>query len=197
MQDHKPISGENQRPYLHRIVQSVLNFPLADIDRAFCALWDAYERGAQVFTLGNGGSAATAIHFAGDLNKTTITDPTARRFKARSLAENISQLTAWANDVSYDLVFQEQLVNFLQERDVVFAISGSGNSPNVIKAVEYAKEKGALTIGLCGFSGGRLGQLADIPIICRNDDMLQVEDLHSIVCHYLTWELREKIRRAD
>ncbi len=187
-------SSWTNRPYLDGVIQSVIDFPLADIDRALDALWKAYQERRQVFTCGNGGSAATAIHFAGDLNKTTITDFSAPRFKARSLAENISQVTAWGNDTSYDDIFKEQLVNFLQPGDVVFSVSGSGNSPNVLRAVEYAKKRQALTIGLCGFSGGQLGEISDISVICRNDDMLQVEDLHSIVCHYLTWELRARIK---
>ena len=85
-------------------------------------------------------------------------------------------------------------MNFLEPKDLIFAISGSGNSPNVLKAVEYGKGHGALVIGLSGFAGGKLGDLAHIPIVCRNTEMLQVEDLHSIVCHYITWELRAKLR---
>lgn len=181
-------------PYFTGLIRTIENFPFDAIEKALEVLLAAYERQAQVFTLGNGGSATTAIHFAGDLNKTTITDPAAPRFRARSLAENIAQVTAWGNDVSYEEIFREQLVNFLQPGDVVFAISGSGNSVNVLRAVEYAREKGARTIGLCGFDGGKLGQLTEIAIICRNNDMLQVEDLHSIVCHYLTWELRERVK---
>ncbi|NLJ85844.1 MAG: SIS domain-containing protein [Firmicutes bacterium] len=184
----------DMRPYFESIVESIKAFPLEEIDRAIEALYDAYKRRAQIFTLGNGGSAATAIHLAGDLNKTTITDLEAPRFRARALSENISQITAWANDLAYQEVFRQQLMNFLEPKDLIFAISGSGNSPNVLKAVEYGKGHGALVIGLSGFAGGKLGDLAHIPIVCRNTEMLQVEDLHSIVCHYITWELRAKLR---
>lgn len=179
--------------YLRDIRKSVAELPIADIHRARDVLFAAYQRRAAVFTCGNGGSAATAIHFAGDLNKTTITDPERARFRARALAENISQVTAWANDANYEEVFREQLRNFLSPGDVVLAISGSGNSPNVLRAVEYAAQQGAQTIGLSGFNGGRLAGLVDVPIVCRNHNMLQVEDLHSIVCHYLTAMLRELI----
>lgn len=182
------------RPYLREVVDCIETLPLTEIDRAIDALYDAYDKKAQVFIVGNGGSAATAIHFAGDLNKTTLTDFSAPRFRARALAENISQVTAWANDLAYEEIFSQQLANFLDAGDLVFAISGSGNSPNILQAVEYGNQHGALTIGLAGFEGGKLGELAAIPIVCRNMEMLQVEDLHSVVCHYITWELRERMR---
>ncbi len=186
--------ADNMRSYLRGVVDSIEALPLEEIDRTIDALFDAYKQKAQIFIVGNGGSAATAIHFAGDLNKTTITDLSAPRFRARALAENISQVTAWANDITYEEIFSQQLMNFLEPNDLVVAISGSGNSPNILRAVEYANGRGALTIGLSGFAGGRLGELADIAIICRNMEMLQVEDLHSVVCHYITWELRERMR---
>ncbi|NLK07905.1 MAG: SIS domain-containing protein [Firmicutes bacterium] len=182
------------RPYLKAVMESIKELPLDQIDQTLDALYDAYQRRAQIFIVGNGGSAATAIHFAGDLNKTTLTDFSKLRFRARALAENISQVTAWANDLAYEEIFSQQLANFLDDKDVVFAISGSGNSPNILRAVEYGNTHGALTIGLAGFAGGKLGELAQIPIICRNMEMLQVEDLHSIVCHYITWELRKRLQ---
>lgn len=181
--------------YFQGIISSIESLPQERIEECFAILCEAYRDGKQVFTFGNGGSAATAIHFAADLNKTTITNPQAPRFQARSLAENISLFSAWANDTDYEKVFTEQLVSFLNPGDVVVAISGSGNSPNVVSAVQHARENGATTIGLCGFDGGKLGQVAEVAVVCANDDMLQIEDLHSIVCHYLTWRLREALPR--
>lgn len=183
-------------PYFQQIVDTINHLPMQQIDKGLELLYNAYLSRKQIFTLGNGGSATTAIHFAGDLNKTTITKHDAPRFRARSLAENITLCSAWANDYGYVKVFSEQLINFMEAGDIVFAISGSGNSPNVIAAVEVAKQKGGKTIGLCGFSGGQLGRLADVPILCPNNNMLMIEDLHTAICHYYTYCLIKRLAES-
>lgn len=147
-------------------------------------LYTAQRDGHTVFILGNGGSATTASHMACDLGKGTAI-PGVPRLRAISLTDNIALLTAWANDSSYESVFKEQLANLLKPRDVVIGISASGNSPNVLRAIEFANQQGALTIGFIGFGGGKLKDLVqiDLTVSCRNYGL--VEDFHSVLNHLL------------
>ena len=142
----------------------------------------AYLEGRQVFLMGNGGSGSSASHAAGDLNK-GVSYGREKRFRVISLNDNLATLTAYANDVSYNDVFVEQLKNFLHPGDVVIGISGSGNSPNVLKAIEYANQQGAITVGLTGFSGGKLSGLAQLPVHVPVNDMQKVEDIHMMLFH--------------
>ena len=150
---------------------------------------NARDKNTQIFVMGNGGSASTASHFVSDLLKTSITNET-KRFKAMSLSDNIPVLLAWSNDVSYDKVFSSQLENFLQEDDVVIGISGSGNSKNVLDAIEFANQKHAITIGLSGKGGGKLSELAKINLTVQSDDMLTIETMHLLICHLITTLIR-------
>jgi D-sedoheptulose 7-phosphate isomerase len=145
-------------------------------------LENAYEEGRQVFLMGNGGSGSTASHFACDLNK-GVSYGRQKRFRVISLNDNLPILMAYANDVSYEDVFVEQLKNFLRPGDVVVGISGSGNSPNVLKAIAYANSLGAHTVGLCGFNGGKLASVVRTPIIAPVHDMQKAEDVHMILLH--------------
>jgi D-sedoheptulose 7-phosphate isomerase len=145
-------------------------------------LESAYLDGRQVFLMGNGGSGASASHAAGDLNK-GVSYGREKRFRVISLNDNLATLTAYANDVSYVDVFVEQLKNFLHPGDLVIAISGSGNSPNVLKAIEYANQQGAITVGLTGFGGGKLAGLAQVPVHIPVHDMQKVEDIHMMLFH--------------
>jgi D-sedoheptulose 7-phosphate isomerase len=145
-------------------------------------LEDAYEEGRQVFLMGNGGSGTTASHFACDLNK-GVSYGRQKRFRVISLNDNLPILMAYANDVSYEDVFVEQLRNFLRPGDLVVGISGSGNSPNVLKAIAYANSVGAHTVGLCGFNGGKLAAIARTPILAPVHDMQKAEDIHMILLH--------------
>jgi D-sedoheptulose 7-phosphate isomerase len=145
-------------------------------------LENAYEEGRQVFLMGNGGSGTTASHFACDLNK-GVSYGRQKRFRVISLNDNLPILMAYANDVSYEDVFVEQLRNFLRPGDLVVGISGSGNSPNVLKAIAYANSVGAHTIGLCGFNGGKLADMVRTPIIAPVHDMQKAEDVHMILLH--------------
>jgi D-sedoheptulose 7-phosphate isomerase len=181
--------------YLSQVVQTLQQLPAQPLRRVASALWAAYERDATIFVCGNGGSAATASHFACDLSKWTI-NSRARRVRAMALTDNIPLLTAWSNDQGYADVFVEQLRAHYRYGDLVFAISGSGKSPNVLRAVEWANESGATTVGITGFDGGELARIADVSLLVDNHTMPQVEDVHSMVCHALAVNLGKQIEQA-
>ena len=156
-------------------------------------LENAYQEGRQVFLMGNGGSGSTASHFASDLNK-GVSYGRQKRFRAISLNDNLPTLTAYANDVSFEDIFVEQLRNFLRPGDVVVGISGSGNSPNVLKAIAYANSLGAHTVGLCGFQGGKLAGLVRTPILAPVYDMQKAEDIHMILLHVVMQVLGARLQ---
>ncbi len=175
--------------YLEQVVSTLRSLPVEQIAAVADAVAWAREAGRRVFVFGNGGSAATATHMACDLSKGTVLHGQPR-VKAISLCDNLSLLSAWANDTAYEHVFAEQLENLIEEGDVAIGISGSGNSANVLNAIDLAKRRGATTIGFCGFDGGRLAQTADMTVVVRNRRMEQVEDIHLILEHVLTVLLR-------
>ena len=154
-------------------------------------LINARNKGQTVFTLGNGGSGSTSSHFVSDLLKTAITVDS-KRFKAISLVDNIPVNLAWANDVSYDSIFSEQLQNFLNSGDIVIGFSGSGNSTNVVNALQYAKTKGAITIAISGMTGGKIAKISDVSLIVPSNDMLIIESMHVLICHCITNAIREQ-----
>ena len=164
----------------------------ASVEALYLAIWHAYQRDAQIFIVGNGGSAATATHFACDLGKNTRA-PDRRRARVLALCDNVSALTAWANDDGYASVFAEQLAGFVNPHDLLVAISGSGNSPNVLSAVDYTHVRGAHTIALTGFDGGRLAPAVEHALVVPSDSMELIEDVHLAVCHTLTAALRVDI----
>src|SRR3989454_9243506 len=167
-------------------VRSVLSeIPIDAIERAVGIILDAYDNGAHVYVVGNGGSATNATHFACDLSKATIVDGRAR-LRVTSLTDNIALLTAWANDTSYERVFSEQLTNLLDPGDVVIAISASGNSPNVVSAVVARRPMRARTIALGGFAGGRLLEAVGAAIHVPSNDYGGGEDCPSGLQHPLT-----------
>lgn len=154
----------------------------AQVERFIQVLSDARRDGRQVFLFGNGGSGATASHMACDLNK-GVSYGREKRFRVICLNDNVPTLMAYSNDVSYEDIFVEPLRNFLQPGDVVVGLSGSGNSENVIRAIDYANASGALTVGLCGYSGGRLKRAAQVVVHVAVDDMQMAEDLHLVLGH--------------
>ncbi|MBS1112122.1 MAG: sugar isomerase [Nitrospirae bacterium] len=170
--------------YLNELKELLNLFPHDRFEEIGKALLSAYEDEKQVFIMGNGGSGSTASHFVCDINKGSCFD-LEKKFRVFCLNDNIPTILAYANDLSYDKIFVEQLKNFLRPGDVVIGISGSGNSENVLQAVSYAKEKGAKTVGLSGFGGGKLAKIADIPFVALINDMQKVEDVHMIVVHML------------
>ena len=154
------------------------------------ALVKARNGRKRIYTLGNGGSASTASHMASDLNK-GASRRDAPRLRVMALTDSIPSMLAWGNDSSYEDIFIEQLKNHLEKGDVVIAISGSGNSENVLKAVEYANKEGAVTIGLTGFDGGKLAGMAKISYIVPSNCMQQIEDIHLLIEHMLSMMLRD------
>jgi D-sedoheptulose 7-phosphate isomerase len=164
------------------------------MDAAIEEILAAHERGAGIFTFGNGGSAALASHFACDLGKGTLLNHNGeKRFRVISLTDNIPLLTAWANDHGYDHVFAQQLENLVVSSDLVFAISGSGNSSNVLRALEVARRHDARTIGLTGYDGGKMKSLCDVCVILPSDDMQIIEDFHLSVTHAISSVIRGKV----
>ena len=147
------------------------------------ALMKAYVRERTVFTFGNGGSASLASHLACDLGKGTAYCNGGKRLRVLALTDNLPTLTAWANDSDYEDVFSEQLRNFVRPEDVAFAISGSGNSKNVLNALQVAREAGARTLGISGFQGGEMKSLCDICVIVPSNNMQIIEDLHLAIAH--------------
>jgi D-sedoheptulose 7-phosphate isomerase len=178
------------RGYIAGLGDALSRLPEETIREVILALEEARRKGRQVFIFGNGGSAATSSHFASDLSKGALR-PDSPPFKAMALTGNIGLLTGLACDSSYEEVFARQLAGLVREGDVVIAISCSGNSPNVLKAVQLARESGAFTIGFTGFDGGRLRGLVDICITVSGVSIEQVEDVHLALAHLITTCLRE------
>jgi len=161
------------------------------------AIVDAYRADAFVFIIGNGGSAASASHLCEDLGKGTLTDlERQRRLRAISLTDSMPYILAWANDEGYERIFVEQLKNLARPGALLIAISGSGNSPNVLRAVEYGNEHGMRTFGVCGYDGGALKRAAQQSLHVRSDDMGMVEAVHGVVFHYLVDALRAAFAEA-
>lgn len=172
------------KSYFDREIEAIKKLNLEDINAAVQAIWAAYEREATIYIFGNGGSAATASHYASDFNK-GISEKKEKKFNFICLNDNYAMLMAVANDISYDEVFRFPLINKLKPTDLVIGISGSGNSKNVIRAVEYAKEIGAPVIGITGYHGGKLKELADYHMDVMVDDMQISEDLHMVFDHMM------------
>jgi len=170
--------------YIDGLKDTLERVNLDQFNKIVSLILSAYDNGNNIFVMGNGGSGSTASHFACDINKGCCIELN-KKFKMICLNDNIPTLLAFANDVSYDVVFVEQMKNFFNQDDLVIGISGSGNSKNVINAITYASENGGHTIGLSGFSGGKLSQIVDVAFIAEVDDMQKVEDIHMIVVHII------------
>ncbi|MCL4418669.1 SIS domain-containing protein [Patescibacteria group bacterium] len=175
--------------YLLEIARCLASLDKTKIELVIDVLVQAYKKDRKVFILGNGGSASTASHMACDLGKGTLQrvyDNTEKRFKVISLTDNVAIMTAFANDLSFDDIFVQQLRNLVETNDVVIALTGSGNSPNVVKAVEYAKSCGAVTIGILGFkTGGKLGKIVDYSIITDSNHYGPIEDMQLVLNHMI------------
>jgi D-sedoheptulose 7-phosphate isomerase len=184
--------------YLAEFKTVLEHLPLEQAKQAADILYRAYQTDHLVFTFGNGGSAALASHLASDLGKSThIPGPASlrqsKRLRVLALTDNVPLLTAWANDASYEDVFAGQMENFLQAGDVAFGISGSGNSPNVLRALELARKVGATTVGLTGCGGGQMKDLLDCPIIVPSNHIQHIEDAHLILAHLIFLDLKARI----
>ena len=181
--------------YFGRHSRVVATLDVASVERAAQAIITAFDQNRTVFTCGNGGSATTATHMAADLGKNSAV-PGKKRLRVIGLSDNMSWFSALGNDLGYENVFVEQLANFCQAGDVLIAISASGNSPNVVKAAEYAREHGGKVIGLVGFKGGKLKEIADIAVHSTIEDYGPVEDSHLMLDHIFVEALRAHIKAS-
>lgn len=183
-------SVEQYRSYIVDIKRTIDALALELIEATVEQIHLARINQRQVFIMGNGGSAATASHFACDLGKNTVMAGVPR-LRVQALNDNMAFFSACANDYGYDTVFAEQLTNFVQPEDVVLAISASGNSANVLKAVQVARTCGAFTIGWSGYQGGKLAKMVDLPIVIPSDSIEQIEDIHLMMAHMVTVSVRK------
>src|SRR5437899_2810070 len=193
-------ASEFAKTYVQDLKSVLDKLPFDKLDGIVVAIESAHEAGKQIFIIGNGGSAATASHMMNDLNKGTLGhkgDGTWKRFRVIALTDNVSLMTAWANDTDYNHIFSEPLKNLAQRGDVLVAISASGNSPNIIAAVEAAKQIGVKVIGLIGFGGGKLSKMADVSFVVPSDGYGPVEDVHMILDHIITGYLYEKLKETQ
>lgn len=170
--------------YRKQLIETINGLDLAKVDQAIEWFKKARANDRHIFTCGNGGSASTASHFVCDILKGASYNRKVR-FRIMALTDSLPTLTAYSNDVGYECVFVEQLKNFAQPGDILLAISGSGNSPNVLRAVEYANSIGCRTIGFTGRDGGKLGPLTQLNIQISVPHMGRIEDAHMIVCHMI------------
>jgi D-sedoheptulose 7-phosphate isomerase len=182
--------------YLAKLAKLLNELDHSSMDNAVPLVEDAWRNGKQIITLGNGGSSLTALHFINDWNKSVFMQG-GLPFRGRSLVDNIGLVMSYANDVSFQDIFVEQLKNILLPGDLVIAISGSGNSENVIRAVKYANENGAVTLGLCGYDGGKLKEIAQHHVWANMNDMQLSEDVHAIFGHIVMQSLCSSIQAVQ
>jgi D-sedoheptulose 7-phosphate isomerase len=179
-------SRYDAKEYIAIVEREVARLDAHAAEQLASAIFERYKSGRFVYILGNGGSGANSSHFCEDIGKgTALDDENARRLKVLSLTDNTSYILAWANDTSYERVFVEQLKNLGEAGDLVIAISGSGNSANVLRAVEWANAHGLETFGITGYSGGKLKEIAHKNFHVDCNDMGVVETLHMVAFHYV------------
>lgn len=164
-----------------RVIQAIGD---AEVEALAAVMESAWRDGRRIFCCGNGGSGSLASHLACDLNK-NCNAPGGRRFKIVPLTDNLPTIMAYANDICYEDIFVEQLINLFEPGDVVLGISGSGNSENVIRALRYAREQGGTTLGFIGYGGGRMKELCDHAVVVDSHDMQHCEDAHTVLMHLL------------
>jgi len=194
---------DNLKEYVRRYIETCDKIPYHTIKRMIEILWNAAQNGNTIFTMGNGGHCNTASHMINDLAKHTISSDNKKevvakvRFKTMCLNDSMSFVTGIANDMGFEKIFSEQVENLAQKGDVVIGISGSGNSENILKAFDAAKRKGATTICLAGFSGGKAKTVADICIVVPCDKMVIVEDIHFMITHMVADELKRLVQNRE
>jgi D-sedoheptulose 7-phosphate isomerase len=179
------------RNFVTDVTRVMSSLPIPEIAKAINMIQAVYERDGRIYIFGNGGSLALATHWVSDFNKTVFShnlESHTRRFQRFRLPSTEEELSAWANDVGYDMVFAGPLQNYLQETDCVIAISSSGNSQNIVKAVELARRRNVPIIGLSGFDGGRLNELSDARIAVKTEKGKYeiVEGIHAVILHLIT-----------
>lgn len=177
--------------YISTLQETMGRLPQPLIFQVIYTLQNARMQGSQIFIMGNGGSASTASHFVCDLAKNTRYGGLPH-FRVIGLADNMEIFSAYANDEGYESVFSQQLINLIKPGDIVIAISASGNSKNVLNAVDEARKYGVTTIGFTGFDGGRLGQMVDIHIHVQSDIIEHVEDIHLMLEHMIVRTIKDQ-----
>jgi D-sedoheptulose 7-phosphate isomerase len=187
-----PAEVRSSKAYFDGIGEVLSRLPFHEVDRIAEALFEAYRQGRTTYLLGNGGSAALASHLACDLAKGTIAGG-GKRFRAVALTDNVALMTAWANDFQFEGIFAEQLLNVVEAGDVVMAITTSGNSPNVVKALQVAREAGAFNIGITGFQGGKIRELCDLCLVVPSENVQFIEDAHLCAAHAVFSTIRQKL----
>lgn len=180
--------------YFSELAQMIRDVSLSNLEQVLRLLEQAYYNGHRVFIMGNGGSAATASHFALDLAKNTITSG-APRLKAISLTDHVPLITAWSNDTAYEHIFAEQLAVLVEPGDVVIGISASGNSLNVINAITLARRSNCATIALLGANGGRIKDMVDAYVLAPGQNIEQEEDAHMVLAHIVTRHMRQIVQQ--
>jgi len=178
------------KDYISQQKNTLDTIPLEKVSEIVNIFRETLRNDQQIFVFGNGGSAANASHFVTDLGKGS-SDKTWRRFRCMSMNDNTAWITALGNDYSYDEIFTRQLMNFAKKGDIVFVMSVSGNSPNLVKAVSWAKENGVLVIALVGGKKGKLAELADVALVIDDTHYGRVEDAHMGVCHMIAYAFME------
>jgi D-sedoheptulose 7-phosphate isomerase len=191
----KDMVKKHAKKYLEELIKSLNELPLDKIDEVAKLLREAYITGHYIFVMGNGGSAATASHFACDFSKGNSVKGK-KKFKIIALTDNVPLMTAWGNDVSYDEIFSAQLEPLLEKDDLVIVFTASGNSKNILKAVKFANFNNAKTIAFTGFSGGEIKNLADTCLIVPSYNMERIEDCHLILEHLLHLYFLEEIQKS-
>lgn len=181
--------------YLSGLKETLDKISMKEVQQVIEVLHTARLRGGKIFIMGNGGSASTASHFACDLGKNTRM-PGWQNFKVISLTDNMAIFSALANDEGYGNVFSQQLTSLVEASDVVIGISASGKSPNVLNAIEVARQAGAITVGMTGFDGGQLGSMVDIHVHVPSDCIEHVEDIHLMLEHLISKAVKEKAQEG-
>jgi D-sedoheptulose 7-phosphate isomerase len=185
------------RDYLERVCREIQALDVGQLEEVSRVVESAYHAGRFVFIIGNGGSGANASHLSEDLAKCTLRDfENQKRLKVLSLTDNTAGIMAWGNDEGYDRIFIEQLKNLASPGDVLLAISGSGNSPNILRAVEWANAHGMTTVGITGYGGGKLKPLGQHNLHAGVDDMGIVESLHQVAFHWIIDDLHRRFAEA-
>src|SRR6267154_2085706 len=183
--------------YFHDLSALVPQLPYSAINRIVSIFLSAFAEQRTIYVFGNGGSAASASHMMCDINKGAGGLGAGTRPRVMALTDNASLISAWANDLGYETIFSEQLKTFIKPRDVAFAISTSGDSPNVLLALETAREFGAITVGLSGCQGGQMKSLCDVCAIIPSDNVQLIEDLHHATIHSIFVAVRESLLTAN
>jgi D-sedoheptulose 7-phosphate isomerase len=176
--------------YENELMEAIKAIDPEQFNKVLTILVQAYKEDRQVFIFGNGGSAGTANHFVCDFGKNAV-EGDRRRFRILSLSDNVEKITALGNDIAYEEIFRQQMINLMRAGDVAIAISASGNSPNVVRACEYARELGAKLIVLAGFSGGKIAPMGDAALVANMQSYERIEDIHLIILHMIVCFFKE------